>query len=757
MGRSVSAVLLALCVCSCGFDPEGDRRASGIIGGMFLFAAWVAAPIIYYNTLYRSALSKEDIFTRHAMPAIAIAGAVVFTYNLAQQVRSWAGVFVMAIFIGIMVAWHFIWKEENTSPRALERKRQEEIEEKAERERQAIAEATALRDKAGRDIDKDVPGMFVVFANRCDLDGLPPPDWNIYVPTIRALYEQDIAQSPAALFPILQRFVETGLQTTSTPEYALVERYRHMDILTLTFSALVTECFLPFARRTSREHIGVTVPAHTLLHTADVAQIYHTIYDRKPDHKMRVFIALYDRMYTLKTTKSVFIPANKKFGIEAEFTTPPPPENFVGTTSEAAYTYFSGTPLHRLFSEQMPLPVAQGLRLEHQFILAPSGQGKTQFIQAMIAEDLKKVAAGEASILVIESQGLNRRETNKRTLVENLIGLKAFAHGLKGKLAYVTPNTDMGFNIFDMGQNNPGLTKQQREIREAAARNIIMMSLGAGSDLQYQMLSWCVELALLTDNPTIHTLLDILKETDPQRFQRTYGKALKKSDSATLAQFFDTFVKSSTRNQTKDALLARITGLLSERTARAMFEKPTNDFRMIDELEAGKVIVVDAELGRLGDRGTEAFGRFFIAQLVHASRQRQSTKPVYVYLDECHYFVGDDENISILLREARKQDIGLVFATQELVNIKSSVVRELLQKVAIVATHDEAKPKMVFDLKLRGRPDPIEVNVPPLVMEKMPRMTDAEYAEVHKPKTPRPPPPQFPPPPPVIDRDPDAL
>lgn len=413
------------------------------------------------------------------------------------------------------------------------------------------------------------------------------------------------------------------------------------------------------------------------------------------------------------------------------------PNTYPGNPADIPTAYLRDTPLFQLFQYQtLPIALPVRLRLEHMFVLAPSGTGKTQLIQTMIARDLEQVAAGEASIVIIDSQGVNRRKTNAPTLVENLINLQLFATDLRGKLTYIKPSATLSCNLLDMGQNDPGLSDEQQMVRRTSAREIVSTALGGGSDLQFQMLQWCLRLVMLADAPTIRTLRRILAVDDAKKFAEEFKGLLAKADDLTREYF--QHLHRGARNTTREALISRIDGLFTEDTFREMLSKPTNDFRIIDEIEAGKVVVVDADKSLLGEYGAEAFGRFFLAQLLYASRQRQSTKPVYVYIDECHDFVSDDENVSKLLLQARKQDIGLILATQNLTNIHSPAVRENLQGVAITVTHNEEK-RGVMNLKMRGRAQPIEFKLDYGVMERMPRMTDEQYAEVHRPKAPPPP------------------
>lgn len=257
------------------------------------------------------------------------------------------------------------------------------------------------------------------------------------------------------------------------------------------------------------------------------------------------------------------------------------------------------------------------------------------------------------------------------------------------------------------------------------------MTLGGATDLQYQMLRWCVRLVMLTDSPTIHTLRRVLT-TKEKDFPRVFQKELAKANTATK-NYFDSFFD-GTRSQSKQALVTRIDGFIEDDFFLAMIEKPTNEIKLIDQIEAGNVVVINADKVLLGDFGAEGFGRFFMAQLLFASRQRKSTKPVYVYMDEAHDFVSNDENVAKMLTQVRKWDIGFIFATQNLININSNKVKENLRDVAIYIDRVKGQPKLTFNMHLRTKEEPVEIHVRLRTMEDMKRMTPEEFAEVHKPK-----------------------
>src|SRR4029078_273732 len=100
---------------------------------------------------------------------------------------------------------------------------------------------------------------------------------------------------------------------------------------------------------------------------------------------------------------------------------------------------------------------------------------------------------------------------------------------------------------------------------------------------------------------------------------------------------FQSTTYASTRNQ----IVWRLDYLMTNDVMRAMFESKRTRFDIGKEMDAGKVIVINNSLALLENDGAEFFGRFFIALILSAARQRSDRprhqkRPCFVYIDECH-------------------------------------------------------------------------------------------------------------------------
>ena len=100
-----------------------------------------------------------------------------------------------------------------------------------------------------------------------------------------------------------------------------------------------------------------------------------------------------------------------------------------------------------------------------------------------------------------------------------------------------------------------------------------------------------------------------------------------------------------------------------------MFSHPRNRLKLFEELNSGKVILINTAKELLKESGTEIFGRFFIALISQAAQERavidpDDRMPTFVYIDEAsEYF---DHNVDIILSQARKFKVGMILAHQYL-------------------------------------------------------------------------------------------
>ena len=187
-----------------------------------------------------------------------------------------------------------------------------------------------------------------------------------------------------------------------------------------------------------------------------------------------------------------------------------------------------------------------------------------------------------------------------------------------------------------------------------------------------------------------------------------------------------------------------------------MFSHPRSKFDMFTEMNAGKLILINTAKSLLKEQGTEVFGRFFIALIAQAAQERATLPdwerlPVMVYIDEAQdYF---DQNIGIILSQARKYRVGMVMAHQYLGQLASGLqeafeantsiklaggvsardARALAGQMAADPQLMQDQPKGTFATYIRGLTErAVPMRFPFFVLEKKPRATKDDIAAIRQ-------------------------
>lgn len=82
-----------------------------------------------------------------------------------------------------------------------------------------------------------------------------------------------------------------------------------------------------------------------------------------------------------------------------------------------------------------------------------------------------------------------------------------------------------------------------------------------------------------------------------------------------------------------------------------------------------------------------------------------SRLPTFVYIDECHDYIANEEKIAELIDKARKQRVSFTFAHQRLSNIKSPNVLDALSNVGIRMASRNETDATVLAKRLNTTPE----------------------------------------------------
>jgi hypothetical protein len=420
--------------------------------------------------------------------------------------------------------------------------------------------------------------------------------------------------------------------------------------------------------------------------------------------------------------------------------------------------YLAGTPFLSIFAAPVPVDVPDDTRFEHTHVVAGTGHGKTQLFQYLIAQDLDQVANGRASVVVIDSQG---------DLIDNISHLKVFAAGgpLAERLVHIDP-TDVAYpvalNMFDMNTEAPNPLEQEKLLNGVLELYDYIFGSLLGAELtqkQGVIFRYVARLLLMIPGASVQHLRRLMEDGGLDDF----AEYVPKLDSPTARTFFETEFNSREFDATKRQVRRRLWGILENKTFEHMFSYPDSKLRLSKEMNAGKVILINTSKDLLKQNGTEVFGRFFVALITQAALERASLPkserlPTYVYIDEANdYFQGGDQNLPVILEQARKYRIAMTLAHQYLdqldAKLRSSFAANTSIKIMGGVSDKDAR---AFANEMRTAPETISamrkfddhaefaisvknvtagamrLRVPFGHMERMDRMSEPEFAQVRE-------------------------
>ncbi len=325
------------------------------------------------------------------------------------------------------------------------------------------------------------------------------------------------------------------------------------------------------------------------------------------------------------------------------------------------------------FVKLLPI-VADGIhagdaRYQSMFILAPSGSGKTNLLNHLLQADMKAVEQGTLSLIVMDSQGDFLRELRGDPRFHPETGT------LKDRLVIIEPdlNYPIALNPFTLGRKR--VNEEDANEREANRSNTLELlthvfaTLGEGAEFTFKqrdLYSNCLRLCMEIEGATLHTLYEIVDQGVGK-----YAAEISRLPVPAQRFFANEFNDKANYHGTRSEVRYRVGNLLSNPTFASIFTEPNAKLDLYEELDAGKIIIVDTNKRRLSETGSSLFGRFIIALVQSAVRERTTArKPTFFYIDEAHEYLDNDRHVARMIDEVRKYKLGLVLVTQRLSKIK---------------------------------------------------------------------------------------
>lgn len=343
------------------------------------------------------------------------------------------------------------------------------------------------------------------------------------------------------------------------------------------------------------------------------------------------------------------------------------PEKHKGTSREIVAAYLANTPFEALFYAPISFSITDQQRYEHMHVVGGSGHGKTQLLQRLIIDDLRRDRP--PALIVVDSQGEMLRKIQQ---------LDLFAPGkaLSARLIMIDPEDveyPPALNMFDLKAARLGTysqtIKEQIEASTIEAFNYVFGALAAElTSRQNTTFAFVSRLMLSIPNATIHTLRELFEDGATSVEASPFAEHIRKLDPTSQAYFENQFFI-KTNSQTRLQIARRLYGVLQVPAFERMFAADSNRLDMFEALQNGSVVLINTSKALLKTDASALFGRYMIARVISAAFERiavaaESRNPAFLIVDEAaEYF---DENLEALLSQARKFNVGVLFAHQHL-------------------------------------------------------------------------------------------
>jgi hypothetical protein len=369
--------------------------------------------------------------------------------------------------------------------------------------------------------------------------------------------------------------------------------------------------------------------------------------------------------------------------------------------------------------------------------------------------DLQALQDGKGSLVVVDSQG---------DMIRTIMHLAAFSPAADGslseRLVLIDPNDiehPPALNLFDFGLDRLdryGPADREKLVNGAIALYEYLFGALLGAELtqrQGVIFRYLARLLMAVPGATIHTLREFME--DPEA-TRPYLPAL----DPTVRNFFETQFYSKAFDDTRQQILTRLWGVLSNSILERMFANEHNKLNLFEAMNRGSVILINTAKDLLKQEGCEILGRFFIALIAQAAQERAAIpddrrRATFVYIDEAQdYF---DESVEQLLNQARKYKVGLIIAHQNLDQFDQRLRAAVMASTAIkIVGGLSAKDATAFARAMQCEPEflqgtrkhrdhtefaafvrhniprPIALSVPFGSMESQEQISEEEHAEL---------------------------
>lgn len=310
---------------------------------------------------------------------------------------------------------------------------------------------------------------------------------------------------------------------------------------------------------------------------------------------------------------------------------------------------------------KMQVVIPTKLRTGHHSVIAGSMHGKTTLFKSMIVDDLKE----DACIIIIDSQSSVIKQIAERVDPDRLVlidprtcppALNLFADRPTDEAAQGN-----ALQMFDYIFASKGVEFTTNQAR--LYRNLSRLCMAVPGASLVTMREMCKPMATVQYQSYIDTLDDNTRSFFAEYHQKNNGMY----------------------GGTREEVLGRLQTALDSPTFAKMLGSRTMPLNMLNEIEAGKVILISTDKDFLQDSGASLLGRIFAGLVMQAVRSRPELtgKRVYLYIDEFADYASDAPLMIELFKQGRKRNLGMIVAFQVLSDLTPKLASDMSTSTAI--------------------------------------------------------------------------
>ncbi len=324
----------------------------------------------------------------------------------------------------------------------------------------------------------------------------------------------------------------------------------------------------------------------------------------------------------------------------------PPPSNLPAEGLLLGHIKYRG--------QDHPVRIRQADRRRHMYIIGKSGSGKSEFIKAMVKQDIE---AGRG-VCVIDPHG---------DLAQDCL---AFVPKTRADdVIYFSPadsDRPMGLNLLEYDERYPEQkTFVVNEMLKIFDKLYDLKSTGGPMFEQYMRNAMIL---VMDDPPSGSTLMEIPRVLADEKF-RAYK--LSKCKTQVVRDFW---LKEASKAGGEASLAnmvpyitSKLTPFITNDIVRPIIGQQKSAINVRQAMDGQKILLLDLSKGRLGDLNAHLIGMVLVGKILMAALSRtdlpsEARKDFYLYIDEFQNFITD--SIATILSEARKYGLDLTIAHQ---------------------------------------------------------------------------------------------